>query len=219
MSAAKYHLSPATHRRQSLSLWMLALAWSLTIPSLAQAQMFGNRSVGAPLNSASQRQNGNNAAAGVGMLNGSERFLRGNRSRRDYVGSDRNELRGFVGSEQALGVGTVRSATEGLRIDTVNTARINQPLPPQPTKGLYYPRLEIDFRVPSARASRGENAPDAAIRDRVARIAGERVRLSLQGNVAILSGTVDSQRKSELLAAILSFEPGIEQVQNDLIIN
>ena len=150
------------------------------------------------------------------MLDGSERFIRGNRSARDFVGSDRNEQSGFVGSGQAIGVGRVRSATEGLRIESSNVTILNRPLPPQPAKGSYYPRLQIAFSVQDSKISTSEVAAEERLYLRIAGVTGNNAQLTLSGRTAILRGTVESARAAELAEQLLSFEPGIDRVQNEL---
>lgn len=170
----------------------------------ATGQMFAERTLG-----------------GAGTLQGNERFLRGNRSRRDFVGADRTDQQGFVGAQQALATGRVRSAVEDLQIETVNPRRINRPLTPIPTQGLYYPRLQID-----SLASASEINPDLSTRvsvsnsllkERMERIGGPNVEVSLLNETtAILQGSVESQRIAELLQQILLFEPGVNDVVNQL---
>ena len=199
----------------------ICLALSCCSFSQADAQLFGQRSVGNPINSPSNRagSNSNSPASvgpGVGMLDGSERFVRGNRSRRDFVGSDRNEQSGFVGAGQAIGVGRVPSATEGLRIETSNALRLNRPLPPQAKKGIYYPRLELGFDAPDTLVSRDGDVADQRLRARIASVAGDGLSIDIAGRTATLTGSVESHRASELVEQLLSFEPGIDRIQNQL---
>lgn len=201
---------------------LLCVAVSFFTTSAAQAQLFGARSVGSPISSPFSQGgslNSNAAGSAVGILSGNERFVRGNRSRRDFVGSDRNEQSGFVGVGQAIGVGRVPSATEGLRIQTSDTQRINRPIPAQSAKGIYYPRLEIAFDVePSTTISPAELSADERLLKRVVNVAGDSVQVTLAGRIAILRGTVKSAHDAELAAQLLSFEPGIDRVQNELSI-
>ena len=97
------------YRQRILFLACLVLISGIAAEPSRCACVFGERSVG-----------------GMGLLKGNERFC-GNRSRRDFVGADRGEQSSFVGAQQALATGRVRAATEGLRIDSTNPARINRP--------------------------------------------------------------------------------------------
>lgn len=182
----------------------------LGVSSTAQAQLFGERRVGSPL-SAQAGGTGQNP----GNLTGSERFLRGNRSRRDFVGSDRSEADGFVGASQAIGVGRVPAATESLRIDNSDT-RLNRPVPPLAAKGMYYPRLELDSA--SVLPSASPPAPPATnrLRQQIQQVAGAGAVVQVQGRTAVLTGTVATPQAAELAAILASFEPGIDQVRNAL---
>jgi hypothetical protein len=210
------------------------LASVLVQQERAFAQLIGNRPVSNPTSSAQQRPANNPNTPGMGsgltgglsplsptltLQNGPKRYLRGNRSRLDFVGSNRTDLSGFVGSEQALGVGGVPSAADSLRLETTRNAKTNKPLPAQPAKGMYYPRLEIAF---DTTPSQGELLPvgDASmdIRERVAQVSGGSVNVMMSGNTAILRGTVSSVRTSELLTQLLTFEPGVNGVKNELVV-
>ena len=205
---------------RSTAMLILCLPVSLFAASPAYAQLFGARSVGSPISSPSAQGgslNSNAAGSPAGILNGNERFVCGNRSRRDFVGSDRNEQSGFVGAAQAIGVGRVQSATDGLRIQAVDSARINRPIPAQSTKGIYYPRLEIGFDASQLTTiSISELAADERTLARVVNVTGNTAHLTLSGRTAILRGTVKTARDAELAEQLLSFEPGIDRVQNEL---
>lgn len=221
---------------------LLIAAMNVSVqPEIAVAQLIGNRAVGAPLSSPTQQrapgvstapaQGGVQAnASGIGQASNAigslgnrmridnTRFVRGNRSRQDFVGSNRADLSGFVGVGQALGVGRVPSATENLRIET-SKAKINRPRPLQPAKGMYYPRLEIDFEKKSPQeASLREGPAGKEASDRVAQFSSGNAKVTMSGSTAILRGTVNSVRASELLVQLLSFEPGIDRVKNELVV-
>lgn len=163
---------------------------------------------------------GQQASNGPGMLDGNERFVRGNRSRQDFVGTGRNDLTGFVGAGQAIGVGRVPAASDSFRLEATNAARVNKPLPKQPAKGMYYPRLVLDLDSRSLDRSSQVSAVAAspAIQGRAKHAGGEGVQVFVNGGTAILRGTVDSKRTAELVVNVLSFEPGIDSVDNQLTI-
>ena len=209
--------------RVSVGLWGCCVLLLLACrPAAVHAQLFGDRTVGRPINSPQNQGGGVGlsgaavAGATAGMLDGSERFVRGNRSRRDFVGSNRGSLTGFVGSTQAIGVGRVPPATQGLRIERSEAPQLNRPLPPQPNRGLYYPRLEIGFPEPNTLVAPTEVAANQRLLDRVYGVAGESVNLTIAGRTAILRGTVDNARAAELAEQLLSFEPAIDSVRNEL---
>ncbi len=211
----------------------------------AHAQLFGNRSIGAPAGTQARSPFGTNnngsrvavpslgspatgqpAAGGTALLDGNERFVRGNRSRQDFVGTGRNDLTGFVGAGQAIGVGRVPAATDSFRLEAINAARINKPLPKQPTKGMYYPRLVFDQSetIIESVASSSDSTSEASraeaytteLTRRVTNAGGSNVELVVTGSNVILKGVVDSKRTAELIANLLSFEPGIDRIDNQL---
>jgi hypothetical protein len=212
----------------------MAFAAPLVLHQQANAQLFGNQKVGAsasqlrsPLTpsgapSGSPRLGAATAGgSGAGLLDGNERFVRGNRSRQEFVGTGRAELSGFVGAGQAIGVGRVPAATDSFRLETTSPARINRPLPKQPAKGMYYPRLTLDRDIfgTSQVASQVTAVPaPAQIQKRIADIAGANTEVFIAGGIAILRGTADSERAAELASTILSFEPGVDRVDNQLTV-
>lgn len=217
--------------------------------------MFGGRGTPANIGGMAPGANlgGGNLTGGgtTGLIQGPEqgvtRFLRESRDGRDFVGRNRQDIKSFIGAQQALAVGQVRSNTEGLRLNSAAAnRRINQPIPPQSAKGMYYPRLDLGSlssdlaEQSSAFTDRDENMDqgnrdngvtseisgrttasfelnaDSRLLARVQRIAGARVQVTLQGATAILSGEATSQRDAELAAQVLQFEPGIDRVESRL---
>lgn len=209
--------------RVILGLWASVTLLMNMVATPAHAQLFGNRSVGQPISSPLNQGGGldasgvSSAGATAGMLDGSERFVRGNRSRRDFVGSNRGSQTGFVGSTQAIGVGRVPPATQGLRIERSAAPQLNRPLPPQLSQGLYYPRLELGFSSPDTLIAPSEVAASQRMLDRIYGVAGESVELTIAGRTAILRGTVENARAAELAEQLLSFEPAIDHVRNELL--
>lgn len=229
-------------RSQFLGLMFFGTFFAF-FPSVLQAQMFGQRSLGGTLRP--QPRPGQAAATAAetatGEIEGTERFLRGNRSRRDFVGSDRREQAGFVGSQQALGSGRVVAATESLQAEADPTARVNPPLPALPPKSMYYPRLRLDANSFAAFGSALRQARLEAINSNINSMVGVitlppadkyritpeqrvttfskgSVQLTRSGEKAILIGTVSSAEEAERLKILLSFEPGIYEVENQVTI-
>ena len=214
--------------RQTLFLVPIMVAAFAIHQPIVSAQLIGNRTLGSPALSLQQQRAGTAAAAtsaggasvgtNSGLQGANARYLRGNRSRQDFVGSNRTDLSGFVGSGQALGVGRVPTAAETLKLETTKADRINRPLPPQPAKGMYYPRLSFDSdsETSSELPSIGPASPAAT--ERIADFSQGRANVSMVGTTAVLRGTVSSSREAELLAQILSFEPGIDRVKNELVV-
>lgn len=179
----------------------------------------GTTSLGAPTGQLGQPgQPGQPGGTGSGLLGGNERFVRGNRSRQDFVGTGRNDLTGFVGAGQAIGVGRVPAASDSFRLEATSAAKVNKPLPKQPTKGMYYPRLVLEVDPKSADTSALTVVASPEIQRRVQNVGGENVQVVLTGSTAILQGSVDSKRAAELVVKVLSFEPGIDRVENKLTV-
>ncbi len=205
----------------------MAILFGLYLTGTSHAQLFGNRTVGSPLGPARGNAAGAsnsslggmapssalaNYSIGETLTNTPNRFVRGNRNRQDFVGSSRSDVRGFVGNEQALGVGRVPTAVESMKIETTSAARVNRPMPAQPSKGMYLPRLDIASNALPAQADRDRSAsPDLVAR--VTRIAGSNTPLSIRGSTAILNPKGMDPSKVELLRQVLLFEPGIDAVE------
>lgn len=193
-----------------ISLLLLAL---MVTP--LSAQLFGSaRQIGRPLR---QQQQDNGLAGQVaqeaGEVQGDERFLRNNRRRGDFVGSDRFEGRGFVGSEQGRTTGPVLTSTAGVRPARDRSRQINRPLPRLPRKQAYYPSLEFQPEVAGVRF------PGLLKRDleNPAYFADtNQYEVLVEGRRAILRGVVVDARQRDLAELLVSFEPGISEVINEL---
>jgi hypothetical protein len=88
---------------------------------------------------------------------------------------------------------------------------------------MYYPRLEFDegFSLNSpeqVEANSGQELPMQAIQNRITRLAGTDIGLEMVGRLAIVRGQVDSQRQADLLVSLLRFEPGVDEIRNELTI-
>lgn len=211
-------------RGRLLGLAVLLFGWLPAAP--ASAQMFGARPMGRPMAIRPQAGGGEFSGRDVGTLTGRERFLRDNRSRNDFVGGSQNALEGFVGSQQAIGAGRVRAATETLRPEVDESAKINRPLTTLPARGMYHPRLELSesFAAAGERSDpdpRGRWVPNGdpfqvTVAQRLSRTAGSEIEVLRRGELAILRGTVADRQTAERLERMLSFEPEIYEVRNEL---
>ncbi len=182
------------------------------------AEAFGQRQAGRGLGVPLQVQPSPSQAATGSKVMGSARFLRENRSRRDFVGNSRGELTGFVGNRQALGVGKVPPAIGALTQSAQTAGNRNTTVPPLPKKAMYYSRLVLD-EVPLT--PYGEERAAAAfdrLRERIGDLSQGAVTLTKDGRRAILQGTVPSRADADRLAALATFEPGIDDVDNQLLV-
>jgi hypothetical protein len=204
-------------RVQFITAWAVCLI-SLAAGTDAHGQMFGARRMGQPL----ARRPGPGALEAqenVGTLTGAERFLRDNRRPGDFVGTTERDLERFVGAIQARARGTVPLTTQGLRRRVDRSASVNQPVPPATRGTLYYPRLELSLDA---------TAPDTSVLaqralETLARspeLSGtSHIAVYVEGRTAILQGEVPSARDRELAELMLSFEPGISAIANELELN
>lgn len=186
---------------------------------VASAQLFGPRVLGQSLS----RQPGPNLAAAeeVGELKGTERFIRGNRGIRDFVGTDAADTPVFIGIQQGRSRGTIRSAISNLR--PAREPNVNQPQPRQPAASLpYAPRLQLGFAPP-------EIAPSVVALDITERLVdalaiqrsdlqADEIGVILQGRTAILVGEVASEHERLLAQQLTMLEAGVSEVQNELTI-
>jgi len=185
----------------------------------AEAQMFGSRNVGQPL----ARRPGPGALeeqVNVGTLQGSERFLRQNRSALDFVGRDIAEIPRFLGNIQARTRGQIPASTQGLTRRVDRSESINQPLLPARRGMLYPPRLDINLESSLSLDSTlaGQKALETLVRS--PQLAGtSRIEVLVAGRTAILQCEVHSASDRELAEILLTFEPGISAIQNDLQVN
>ncbi|MBU6238832.1 MAG: hypothetical protein KGQ51_13480 [Planctomycetes bacterium] len=202
--------------------------------SVAHAQLIGNRTVGnAPgniqqtppsgrlgagsftnmrANSGPMGAGGMNLGTTQGGIQTNGRFVRGNRARGDFVGSNRTELKGFVGSGQALGVGRVTSAVENIKVES-RAARINRPMPSQPKKGMYYPRLELDLSSRDTPELIPATPASLELSQRVSKVAGIETKIQIRGRTAIIDTSSIPPESLDLVKTLLSFEPGIDSVE------
>lgn len=202
-----------------LFILLCGLGMSALDQCVASAQMFGARTLGRPVAGRGQPGAGAGSVEDVGVVTGAERFLRDNRARGDFVGSAQGSLDGFVGRRDAIGTGRVRAATETLRPEVDRSARINRPLT-QPAKGaMYNPRLALDMLPPPNQTPRpGESIESfrPSLQQRLSTIVGQPIEVIQDGDVAIIRGEVDSTKTADRLALMLSFEPQIYQIRNEL---
>lgn len=208
------------------------LAVAAAMASDAQAQLFGDRSLGGSVSrrSTPSRPTSRTAAtadpSAIGEVSGSERFIRGNRDRNDFVGTDSAEVREFVGAQSDVAAGQTTAAAAAVKVEAVTNA--NQALKATasrtPTRGLYSPRLSVGFQHPSLASqevsSNLTQQLSASLAGRLeAMFARNRIpsiEVSLEGGKATLRGTVASEHERTLAGLLALFEPGIAAVENQL---
>ncbi|MGQ9574170.1 MAG: BON domain-containing protein [Thermoguttaceae bacterium] len=186
----------------------LAILFGLAMGEQSAGQLFGTRRAG--LGAAAPSE------TGPALLQGNERFLRGNRRQGNFVGTDLRDRRRFVGVQREGTTSRLRPAAAGFRVQTPPSPN----LPPATTvnraTGMYEPRLTVAFEVPER--------PAAEISERLTRqlmsIPGlhpaSHIEVSVEGRTATLRGEVASERDRILAEKVLLFEPGVSEVRNEL---
>ena len=81
---------------------------------------------------------------------------------------------------------------------------------------MYYPKLVLDDS--DADAAEVIRNPEfrTEVQERLQRAGYPNVEVQMDAGVAVLRGRVASPREAELAATMLSFEPGISQIRNQL---
>ena len=203
----------------------------------ADAQLFGAREVGRSptrraspslLNRASNDESSRRAPAGesgpplesIGtIVDESARFLRGNRQATDFVGADTAESERFIGTQQSgLGEMIESAVDEGLEIETGEDA--NQTIEPviPPRLLLNAPRLKLGFSAPAPREDEISVTVLRHLQATLPDLDSNSFEVSVEEGVAILRGSVASERDRKMAALLVGFEPGIGQVRNELTV-
>jgi hypothetical protein len=190
----------------------------------AEAQLFGERTLGQPLRSRSEAPSGSQALSqGFGL--GSSMFERAARDARDFVGLDPRERQTFVGLSQ----GTVNEAVNGANLALqrsraeeivrrrAQNANLQQVQQGGAGAGPTYPaRLTVRFAHPDPRSAEA----DVRIEDSVAQVLQGRgwtqVAVRSDGGRVTLTGRVGADYERGLIEAVVSLEPGVRRVVNRL---
>lgn len=201
-------------RRATRIVAMMAVALLHSNAADCSAQLFGgSRQLGQPIE-ARQQSRAESATADAGRIQGNERFLRSNRRRGDFVGSDRFERRGFVGSQQGSANGPVLPSVVGVRPGRDRSAQINRPLTVPPRSKPYHPRLTIGFDSPIATGILPGSQLLLELENPDFFSSSNQFEVSVEGRTAILRGVVADERERDLVELLVSFEPGISAVRN-----
>jgi len=203
--------------RRKYSTGVLVLLAGLIMCEAAVAQMFSQNARGRPL--ARGFQVGRVAQAldaPAGQIRGTERFLRGNRSGSDFVGSDMRDRTTFVGA-QAVDVRTpVVSAVQDLR--AAREVNLNEPARSSRGNRLYSPRLRVDFAfTPGTDAQLSARlANQLQVTETLNLLAP--IAVSVADGTATLRGVAASERDREMAGLLVRLEPGVSAVRNELTV-
>ena len=193
------------------SAWISLLAMVAWFASAASsdAQMFGARTVGRTLS----RQASPGGGAETGTVR-NQRFVRGNRSAANFVGSDRSEAGRFVGTQQSGLGAAIRSAASGVQAAADEANQVNRAVP-RPGKGdMYAPRLAVGFDYDPTSGQELADRITAQVRKQ-----GLPIEVWVEGRTAILRGAVASEEERALAKHLVEFEPGISAVRSELTID
>jgi hypothetical protein len=187
-----------------------AIAILLAVASI-EAQDSGGRSLGQPLSAGSSTLFG-----GRGTIIGSERFLRKNRSARDFVGADRDDASKFVGNIEANAGSGTNSSGPSVPVATDRSAEINKSLPTSTRNTIYEPVLVVEFEFPQISPTRVERDLSLRLSKMIPQLAAHSVVVSMEGRKAIVQGEVASESSKKLVETLIRFEPGVSSVDNRL---
>jgi hypothetical protein len=179
--------------------------------------MFGQRELGGFLSRRNSPGAMNNPAEAMvhnsGALTGTERFLRGNRRVTDFIGTDTGDARDFVGVTQARQriLPPAAASVREPNLPEVNREANEGNAASQP----YPPVLVLGPELTTPRTT----AVASAVEQHLTRAPiqwSQPFEVSIEGRTAVLRGAVATARDRELAEALVQFEPGISDVQNDL---
>ena len=196
-----------------LRLLGLMLVW-WCLATDATAQLFGARQLRNPL----IRQNSaGSGTTDTGTLQGNERFLRGNRSATDFVGTANRDEVGFVGQVNSLNLDPSQIPTAiGLLRRANRAPQINRPVQRHRPNTLQEPLLELAFEPPPG----WQQQLAAAAEERLGRLLAERfesqIAVSVEGRTATLRGEVDDAAAARLAETLATLEPGVSEVRNEI---
>lgn len=193
-----------------LQVWMLFVLGAL--PSVAEAQLFGARSIGEPLS----RGGNQGVFSQAGQLNGSARYLRGNRSRDEFIGGDMGDQAKFVGNLQARTGGAVVPAVTSLTPPPDPAKQLNQPLAKPAEKAMYAPVLRLDWPLQERPATELSATLERALSSSPRFSPGSRLAVSVEGRTAVLHGEVFSAAERVLAENVLRLEPGVSRIRNEV---
>ena len=192
---------------------------------------FGSRQSSASRTSGAGRSSGSGqssatAAEMFGFGTITDRRARGGENS-GFVGADSGDIRGFVGMQQAENTGRIESAVSDLRIETGPDANRPGAAVPRTRVRMYDPRLKVSFDFaprPTAEVStdltrRLQSSLQSPLQSSLMREAAGSIEVSKEGTTAILRGEVASERDRRLARLLLLLEPGISNVQNQLIVS
>ncbi len=194
--------------RSSRLTTFLLLAGFLICGSRTSAQLFGDRNI--------KRNRKARTMDSTTIVNGAERFVRGNRTTNDFVGAGADITATSVGATQTGSTVPVQGSVTGLTEET--SPAVNIPRTRTAT-GIYAERLAIAFKPSTKKRFRLRLRSRSTLSKPLSRIAQHRgfeVKLSPADSTVLIRGTVRSERQKRIAELLVLFEPGIGTVTNEL---
>jgi hypothetical protein len=196
---------------------------------------FGTRTLGGGVSNPTSSAFGSSAlgqsatTGSSGQLTGNERFLRENRQGA-FVGADSGDSANVFSQQQGAGQGNQFNnllGQQGLfsQLNRLNQQNARNNSRSAQSKLRFLVRADDDLTISTGPQFNGANAttPAPALAARLARLPALQnlppVQVTLRDRTAIVSGTVPSERAKRLVAGVLLLEPGVGDVQNELIVD
>lgn len=212
------------------ALLAVVLLGVLGSAGVAQAQLFGERTLGRPF---SRRSKQSSYAASrlfrttgpaprtigeMGSSDPSARYRRGNRRATDFVGADSAEARDFVGVQRSDRDAKMQYSVSDRYIERAgNVNRTGAPANSQETS-LDPPQLSVGFAFTSRTSNQVSLEARSTLESTLSLDESSSVEVSVEGATATLRGEVASERHRRLAGLLVLFEPGIDRVQNELTV-
>jgi hypothetical protein len=84
---------------------------------------------------------------------------------------------------------------------------------------MYYPKLDLtSMEEDQGSELIADPRRFEKMQERIRERTDASVRISQEGGVVVLRGEVSNKRDSELIETIIGFEPGVDRVRNELVI-
>lgn len=173
----------------------------------------------------------------VGQLDSSDRFVRGNRQAGAFVGANTSTQTGFVGDIQAgqnqgmqgynQDFGLNSGQYMGNARTSYRTNRANQQSDfGQGGYGGQYNRNQtripiirhVAFEYPKPSGANFSSALTQRLQEALGFRSLAPLEVAVQGGIVVLQGRVATAHDRELAALLVRLEPGVDKVQNDLIV-
>jgi len=192
-----------------------AIAWCAG----AEAQLFsatnaGSQATSAPFPGGAGTTLGNRTSTGAITTN--SRFVRTGRQPTDFVGSDTNDRRGFVGSRQAIRRTRTTAAPVPQPRPEPNVNQAQTQNESNSSTSLYPPRLVLDEELTAIQPVGVQAALERRLERSPAIQRTGPIEVSVEDRTATLRGTVASTKDRALAELLVQLEPGISDVRNDL---